>query len=107
MGTDYFLLVGGDSYDYLNYLGTNSLSFIPSLYVQTHNLVRYSPADPLLTDIDSDGIPDAAIGRLPVRSSAELASIVHKTLAYEGKTYDATGIFSRRRGRRCLLCRVQ
>jgi hypothetical protein len=93
MGTDYFLLVGGDSYDYLNYLGTNSRSFIPSLYVQTHNLVRHSPADPLLTDVDRDGIPDAAIGRLPVRDDAELASIVQKTLAYERKPYENSGLF--------------
>ena len=38
LGTQYVLLVGGDTYDYRNYLGMNSISFIPSLYIATIHL---------------------------------------------------------------------
>ncbi len=42
LGTKYVLLVGGDTYDYRNYLGLNSISFIPSLYASTGPLVHSS-----------------------------------------------------------------
>ena len=41
------LLVGGDSYDYRNSAGSGSISFIPSLYVDTSDLVQYAPSDAL------------------------------------------------------------
>ncbi len=50
LGTQYVLLVGGDTYDYRNYLGKNSISFIPSLYVTTSNVAKFVPADPLYAD---------------------------------------------------------
>lgn len=88
-GTRYVLLVGGDTYDYKNYLGLNTLSFIPSLYAEAGGL-RFVPADPLYGDVDRDSIPDLAVGRLPVRTSAELAAVVAKTLAYDAKSYGRT-----------------
>ena len=88
-GTKYVLLVGGDTYDYKNYLGLGSLSFIPSLYTEA-GAVRFVPADPLYGDVDNDWIPDVPVGRLPVRTSAELSATVAKTLAYEAKNYGRT-----------------
>lgn len=88
-GTRYVLLVGGDTYDYKNYLGSGGMSFIPSLYVATAPQARYVPADPLYGDVDSDWVPDVAVGRLPVRTGAELQAAVNKTLAYENKSRDA------------------
>ncbi len=40
-------------------------------------------ADDWYADLDGDGVPDVAIGRLTVESAAELAVVVHKILAYE------------------------
>ncbi len=94
LGTRYVLLVGGDTYDYRNYLGVNSVSFIPSLYVTTGPTVRYVPADPSYADVNNDGIPDLAIGRFPVRTQAELTLMVNKTLAYKGKDYRRTAVFA-------------
>ncbi len=94
LGTRYVLLVGGDTYDYRNYLGVNSVSFIPSLYVSTGPTVRYVPADPLYADVNNDRIPDLAIGRFPVRTQAELTLMVNKTLAYQGKDYRRTAVFA-------------
>jgi len=88
-GTRYVVLVGGDSYDYKNYLGAGSLSFIPSLYVPAGGL-SFVPADPLFGDTDGDAVPEVPVGRLPVRTSQELAAVVAKTLAYEAKSYPRT-----------------
>ncbi|HVG10269.1 MAG TPA: SdrD B-like domain-containing protein [Thermoanaerobaculia bacterium] len=88
-GTRYVMLVGGDTYDYKDYLGLGSLSFIPSLYTPAGG-IRFVPADPLYGDVDRDSIPDLAVGRLPVRTSGELAAVVAKTLAYDAKNYGRT-----------------
>jgi subtilisin-like proprotein convertase family protein len=80
--TRFVVLVGGDSYDYLDNLGVGSRSFIPTLYAQTDNIVRFSPADSLLADVDGDGLQDVAIGRFPVRTAAELRLLLDKTLLY-------------------------
>ena len=40
-------------------------------------------ADNWYADLDDDGVPDVAIGRLTVRSAAELQTVVRKIVAYE------------------------
>jgi len=92
MGTRYVLLVGGDTYDYQDNLGLGSVSFIPSLYAPTGNIVRYAPVDPLYADVDGDRVPDLGIGRLPVRTPAELDAVISKILAYEGRSYGGTAL---------------
>jgi hypothetical protein len=94
MGTQYVLLVGADSYDYRNYTGQGSLSFIPSLYARTGAYVNYAPVDPSYVDVDNNGVPDRPIGRLPVRTAAELQAIIEKTLAYAEKNYAGTAVFA-------------
>jgi hypothetical protein len=94
LGTEYVLLVGGDTYDYRDYLGLGSMSFIPSLYAQTDGIVKFAPVDPLYTDADRDGVPDLPIGRLPVRTQAELAVLLDKILAFDRKDYGETAVFS-------------
>ncbi|MDH3377249.1 MAG: C25 family cysteine peptidase, partial [Gammaproteobacteria bacterium] len=94
MNTRYVLLVGGDSYDYRDYLGLGTVSFVPSLYAQTDDLVRYAPVDALYADVDRDNVPDLAIGRFPVRNTAELSAIVNQTLVYEQKLYGKTAVFA-------------
>jgi hypothetical protein len=93
LGTQYVLLVGGDTYDYRNYLGINSISFIPSLYADT-GTARLVPVDPLFADVDGDNVPDLALGRFPVRTTADLALMVNKTLAYANKDYRRTAFFA-------------
>lgn len=85
LGTRYVLLVGGDSYDYHDYLGVGSISFLPTIYAQTHPVVRFAPTDALLADGDGDEVPDVAIGRWPVRTLGELEVLVAKTLQYSPK----------------------
>jgi Peptidase family C25 len=94
LGTRYVLLVGGDTYDYRNYLGRGAISFVPSLYRETSPFVKFAPVDSVYADIDSDGVQDVAIGRWPVRSAAELDTIVAQTLAYQHKSYGGTSVFA-------------
>lgn len=94
MGTEYVLLVGGDSYDYRNYLGAGSVSFLPTLYTATGNGIFFAPADPLLADVNGDRVPDVAIGRFPVRTVAELDALIAKTLDYAAKDYGRTAVMA-------------
>jgi hypothetical protein len=94
MGLRHVLLVGGDTYDYLDYLGKGSMSFIPTPYTDTGLGVRHAPVDTLYADVDGDRVPDLSLGRLPVRTEAELASVVAKTLAYADKGYGRTAVFA-------------
>ncbi|MBL38773.1 MAG: hypothetical protein CMP07_10245 [Xanthomonadales bacterium] len=82
-GYEHVLLVGADSYDYTDKLGLGSISFIPTLYEATKS-IPHTPSDALLADLDGDGVSDKAIGRWPVRSEADLQSIVTKTLDWSG-----------------------
>ncbi len=82
LGGRYFLLVGGDTYDYFDHLGIGSISFIPSIYAATHSVVNFAPSDASFTDVSLDGKPNAAIGRFPVRTPDELELMIDKTLAY-------------------------
>jgi hypothetical protein len=82
IGTRYVLLVGGDTRDYLNYSGSNSISLIPTHYREVGTLVTFGPTDVPFADVDSDGKMDVAIGRWPVRTAAELDNVIQKTLAY-------------------------
>jgi len=94
MGTRYVLLVGGDTYDYRGYLGNGSVSFIPSPYAATGEIITFAPVDSLYADVDGDGVQDVAIGRLPVRTLGELETLIDKTLAYAGKNYGRTSVLA-------------
>ena len=94
MRTEAVLLVGGDTYDYFDYLGLGSISFIPTIYAATGPTVNFVPADPLFTDIDGNGIPNMPIGRLPVRTTQQLAAVVAKTLRYPSAPHARSAVFA-------------
>jgi hypothetical protein len=94
MGSEYVLLVGGDTYDYHDYLGLGTISFIPSLYAPVYEPFRYIPTDPLFAEVDGDSVPDLAIGRLPVRTLGELDVLLAKMEDYAGKDYGQTAVMA-------------
>ncbi|MDJ0656028.1 MAG: C25 family cysteine peptidase [Xanthomonadales bacterium] len=79
---DHVLLVGADSYDYRDFLGLGSVSYIPTRYAQTYGLINFTPSDGLLTDLDGDEVSDLAIGRWPVRTLGDLQATISKTLEF-------------------------
>ena len=66
----YVILVGDATYDPWGYLGYGSPDFVPTKLVDTAYMETAS--DDWFVDFDEDGIPELAIGRLPV-DTAEMA----------------------------------
>jgi hypothetical protein len=79
---NFVLFVGADSYDYHDYLGLASQSFVPTRYVATDDLITYAPADSPYVAYKGNGVPQAAIGRLPVRTETELDQLVANLQSY-------------------------
>jgi hypothetical protein len=81
----YVLLVGADTTDPLDHLGLGSVSFVPTAYEAFVPYVSFSPTDEALVDADGDGLGEVPIGRLPVRSAAELLEIVAKQRDWDAR----------------------
>jgi hypothetical protein len=77
----FVLLVGDASYDPRNFLGYGDLDFVPTQLVDTAYLETAS--DDWFVDLNGDGLPDMAIGRLPVQTPAEVSTMVAKIIAHE------------------------
>jgi hypothetical protein len=77
----FVLLVGDASFDPRNYYGFGSFDYVPTKLVETAYIETAS--DDWFVDFDGDGLPDMAIGRLPVRTAEEAASVVSKLIGYE------------------------
>jgi hypothetical protein len=77
----FVLLVGDASYDPRGQLGEGNDDFVPTKLVDTEYLETAS--DDWFVDFNSDGLPDLAIGRLPVRAPEETVTVVSKIVNYE------------------------
>jgi Peptidase family C25 len=77
----FVLLVGSASLDPRNYLGLGEFDLVPTKLVDTTFLETAS--DGWFADLNSDGIPEMAIGRLPVRTVEEASTVVQKLVGYE------------------------
>lgn len=77
----YVLLVGDSSFDPRNYLHQGENDLVPTRLVDTEFMETAS--DDWFVDFNNDSLPDAAIGRFPVRTPQELATVVSKVLTYE------------------------
>jgi hypothetical protein len=82
IGFEHLLFVGADSYDYHNNTSSGVISFVPTMYAKTNFLIFFTPTDSLIADLDGDEIQDLAMGRWPVRTIADLNTIINKTSDY-------------------------
>jgi hypothetical protein len=82
------LLVGDASYDPKNYLNLPESNFLPAFFVQTQ-FGGQTASDLPFSDLDGDGIPDIAVGRVPASTDVEVAAFVRKTIAYENQISQA------------------
>jgi hypothetical protein len=78
----YVVLVGDDTFDPLDRLGTGAVSFMPSPVVRDEGFGRI-PSEGPYADLNDDGIPDLAIGRLPVATPQDADTLVGK-IAVQG-----------------------
>ncbi len=83
------LLVGDATFDPRNFTGQGDFDFVPTKLVDTASMETSS--DGWFVDWNDDGVPDIAIGRIPVRTAADAAIVVGKTLAYAGRDDLARG----------------
>ncbi len=77
----FVLLVGDATFDPRNYLGGIDDDFVPSKLIDTQFLETVS--DEWFVDLQDDGHSQMAIGRLPVRSAAEAATVIGKIVSSE------------------------
>lgn len=76
----YVALAGEGTLDYRNLLGFSE-NLVSPLMVQSQG--GLFPSDNRLGDVDGDGQPEMAVGRIPVLSAAELDAYTNKIAAYE------------------------
>ncbi|WYD80217.1 MAG: C25 family cysteine peptidase [Candidatus Electrothrix gigas] len=78
---NYVVLIGDGSYDYKNYL-EYGYPQVPTELIATPD--GFFPSDNALADVSgNDGIPEFALGRIPVVDSIELNQYIDKLIAYE------------------------
>ncbi len=77
----YVALAGTGTFDYRNLLGYGD-ERVPPLMLSTPGGMFAS--DNLLGDVDGDGQPEMAVGRIPAFTAAELDAYTAKLAAYEG-----------------------
>jgi len=76
----YMVILGDGSFDYRDIMGTGYNLVSPKMFGSSNGLFA---SDTLQGDIDGDGIPEVAFGRIPVKSNAEGLAYVAKLQNYE------------------------
>ena len=80
----YVLLVGDGHYDPKDYLGYGRMSYMPPYLAFVDPWLGETASDNRYVTVEgSDTFPEMIIGRLPVNSAAEAATVVNKTIQYE------------------------
>jgi hypothetical protein len=82
----YALLAGDASYDPKNYLGQGLNDFVPTKLIDTN--LSEAASDDWLADFNDDGMADITLGRLPVRTTADMNALVAKIVNYENAPPD-------------------
>jgi hypothetical protein len=76
----FVLLMGDATFDPRNYLGAGDFDFVPTYLLGTQFLETAS--DDWFADFSGQGLPQMAIGRLPVRTPDDAAAQVSKIVTY-------------------------
>ena len=86
----FVLLAGGASFDPRNYLNIGDYDAVPTKLVDT--VVNETASDDWFADFKGEALPELAIGRLPARTAAELATMVSKIVSYNSQTPSETAL---------------
>ncbi|MBI1762754.1 MAG: hypothetical protein HYR56_15070, partial [Acidobacteria bacterium] len=85
------LLLGDATTDPRNYLGVGAFDFVPTKLGATAYFE--TALDNWLVDANDDGVPEYALGRLPVRTAAQAELAVNKTLGFKPGPGPGTSLF--------------
>jgi len=77
----FVLLVGDATFDPRNYLGVGEDDFVPTYLIDTQLLETAS--DDWFADFGEDGLPEMAVGRLPVRTASDASMLANRIVNYE------------------------
>jgi len=78
-----FVLLAGDaSYDPCDHLSAPLKNLVPTWLLATQQMGE-TASDEWFADLDEDGLPDLAIGRLPAQDPQQIQAMVAKIMAYE------------------------
>ena len=78
-----FVVLAGDAtIDPRDYAGFGDADFVPTKLVDMDTVELESATDEWFADADEDGLPELAIGRLPMRTVAQAETMVAKLVAY-------------------------
>jgi hypothetical protein len=80
----YVLLLGDSTIDPRDHLGYGVADLVPTVVIETEYFETGS--DAALADTDGDGLPELAIGRLPVASLGEAQAVIAKIVGYGRQT---------------------
>jgi len=83
----FVLLVGDATFDPRNYLGVGEDDFVPTYLIDTQLLETAS--DDWFADFDLDGLPEMAVGRLPVRTASDASMLANRIVNYESSSSGA------------------
>lgn len=86
----YALFIGDATNDPRNYLGTGNFDFVPTKLGGTHYFE--TALDNWFVDADNNGLPEIALGRLPVRTVAQADAVVAKILAFNPNVNTRTAL---------------
>lgn len=87
-GTLKYVVLIGDEPSARDSFETVATVRVPTNYVPGKVNIRWGPekqiaSDTPYGDLDGDGTPDIAVGRIPARSAAQLSSVLRKVIRYE------------------------
>lgn len=77
----FVLLVGDATNDPRNFLGKGDFDFVPTKMIATQ--YNETASDGWFADFAGDGLPQMAIGRLPVRSAQEAGAMIAKIVGFD------------------------
>lgn len=82
------ILVGDGTSDPHNYTGRNNANHMPPSLALVDPWLGETACEPCFGQLDGndprdDALPDLAVGRLPVKTEAELAALVQKLIGYD------------------------
>src|SRR5262249_25872042 len=82
----YVVLAGDATIDPRDYAGFGFSDFVPTKLVDMTQIELETASDDWFADSNLDGVPEFAIGRLPVRTSDEAATVVGKIIGYDAES---------------------